>query len=169
MSIYPVQVTKADLYTAHTDRRYPLGAIGTLKVDEGHVYARYMQNKIGASKAAGHWVNYGSSWGVFESDAVGDTHHNKHIAGVMCASATTDGYAWVAFQGPVTNAQLAATLASSASTRGLTIDANGRLATGASTLTNQVTNARSLAILSDTAATVDSGDSSDGTVMILWR
>lgn len=168
MSQYPAAAAQG-LYNASTDELDRLGAEYAFVQDDGVVWARYLQNKQGASVAAGQVVNFGSIPGSFATDAVGDTVQFQQIAGVVLASCTTDGYAWVAFRGPVTNAQLAATYASSASTRMLSVDANGRFATVVSTATTADVMERALGLLSNTTATVDSGTGSDGKVILYWR
>jgi len=179
MSLYPVPVTGTQgLYDVSASATARLGVEAAFDRSQGLVYARYMQNKAGASVPAGLVVNFGSSHGGFATDAVADTGHYNQIAGVVCASCATDGHAWVAFRGPVTNAALAATYALSASTRMLSIDANARLATMVSTVGGGTVASlaggrdqqkRALGNLSATTTTVDSGTASNGTVFVLWR
>lgn len=179
MSIYPPAAGGPQgLYDSSTTAEAVLGMEAAFTTDAGVVYARYCQNKQGASIPAGLVVNYGSSYGGFATDAVGDTANVNNIAGVVCASCATDGFAWVAFRGPVTNAALAATYALSASTRALSVDANARFATMVSSLlagtsaasaTARDAQQRKLGMMSNTTTTVDSGTDSNGTVFILWR
>ena len=178
MSIYPSAVG-SNLYDVDgTTAKHTVGDVYQFHTDQGVVLARYMRNDQGASVPAGLVVNYGSSNGGFATDAVGDTMQYQQIAGVVCASATTGGHAWVAFRGPVTNAAQAVTMALSAATRMQWVDANGRFSTFTSTIGGGTVAAsatardyqnRAIGMLSASSTTGDSGTASNTPVFILWR
>ena len=122
MSIYPPAVTGQDLYEASTTPKANLGTIAQFNTTDGVVTARYVQWGNNASIAAGFVAAYMldidvGAYVVDTAPLAGANAHGSPIAGVLCASmqgtATSNagtGYGWCAFLGPVTNAQLAATL-----------------------------------------------------------
>ncbi len=120
MSLYPVPAPGQGLYTASQTQVHELGAVAVFQGDHGPVWAQYVKNNNAASIAAGFPVGLAldvdaDPWSV-DTAAIANSL-GVGIQGVVCASmqgtATSlsgVGYAWMAFRGPVTNLQLAASL-----------------------------------------------------------
>ena len=129
---YPVEVPAQGLYEASTTQRHALGDLGKFQVTLGgakyNVLAKYVANNNAASIAQGFAVGH-----PFDNDAkpyAVDTAVYANVSairgggagvGIICASmegtATSlggGGYAWAAFEGPVTAAALAENVAANA-------------------------------------------------------
>jgi hypothetical protein len=103
---FPTAAVQQAIDATSTSALYSVGTQTVFSTDEGFVHAVYCKNANAASLAAGFvvahaWDNDGGPFAM-------------NVIGVLLASVTTGGFAWVAFRGPVTNALLAENVASNA-------------------------------------------------------
>jgi hypothetical protein len=173
MSIYPQAAAGQGLYDTSDVPKAKLGTEMSFQTDQGVVYARYMQNLNGTSTiAAGFGVGFqGSGYGFDTAKLNNASAELMFFAGIAVTSHAASAYGWVVYKGPVTNIQLAATLASSAAQRTLALDSLGRYATLASTVaqTDAGTILKAHAVLRATTTTVTSALQSGAIVDIYWK
>jgi hypothetical protein len=120
MGKYPVTVAAQGLYEVSTVQRHELGTTHVFDTTLGPVWARYVKNNNAAAILEGYAVAQAavltdSPYAVNTFANVSFARAPGMVAGVMCASmqgtATSlggGGYAWCAYQGPITNAHFAA-------------------------------------------------------------
>lgn len=181
---YPIPVTMGSLTDTHTTQLHPLGAVGAFKqaaTGDQIIYARYMQNGMGATLAAGLFVANADRFGRFDTTNIGSTLAIPQLgAGIIPVSRADGDYGWVVFQGPLTAGQFqltsqgATTFASSAAERWLTFGAAGLLATvvtshASTDATGSVMANRLCAILRSTSAVVATGTASTGIIDVIWH
>jgi hypothetical protein len=165
MSRYPAAAAGQGLYEASLTQKAELGAVHAFEGTYGPVWAQYVKNNNAASIAAGFPV--GLAWDVDADPWAVDTAAVANslgpvLGGVICASmqgtATSlggGGYGWMAFRGPITNLQLAASLDSNVVSY-VTVNASalGALLGSAGTMGSAAHYARIIGIVGATASNI---------------
>ncbi len=169
---YPAVAGSALYGAASSDKNARPGDEYQFNTDEGMVKARYLQNKQGASIAAGFVVGWDIEPNAFNTDHVASSLcHPNLIAGVLMTSVTTDDYAWVAFHGPVTQGLLAETYDSTTVVDFLTVTAAGHLGTMLSSVAEAAVaeGLKGIGVRRTTGATAASGSGNGAVIQLLWK
>jgi hypothetical protein len=177
-----------DLYAASTVQQYALGTMAQFNTAHGVVEACYVKNLNAASIAAGMAVgeSYDVDGGAYGVDTaalnnVSAARAPGIVQGVICASmqgtATSlggGGYAWAARRGPITNAWLAASVVSNASSL-VTVNSLAQLALAATSQGSVVSilGPMVIGVLGATDSTISRASGTSGVagmyVQLLWR
>jgi hypothetical protein len=186
--MYPAAAGQG-LYEASTTRKAVLGSMMSFDTDHGVVEAIYVSNNNAASIAAGLAVGeaYDVDGGAYGVDTaalnnVSAARARGVVQGVLCAwvqgTATSlggAGYAWAAYKGPITNAWLAASVVSNATSH-VTVNSLGQLALQATSQGSVVSILGPDAIIGILGASDSTVSRASGTsgvaalyVQLLWR